>query len=81
MKNAILCLVCSLSVLAGGLEYSLISRETKAGRPLIAIDNNGAKEIYCYINSENYFVDFYVRPHSQSRWYYEPEYDYEWGCQ
>ena len=81
MRNAILCLVCSLSIVAGGLDYKLITRTAKSGKPLVAIDNRGDSEIYCYISSDNYFVDFYVRPHSQGRWYVEPNGNYNWGCE
>lgn len=82
MKSVILCLVCSLSVItASGLEQLRKFKEAPNGRLLMSIANYTDEWVYCVIENKYYFKEFNVGPYKQSRWYYEPEDDYEWGCE
>lgn len=62
-------------------EYSLVSKTTKSGQTIIRVSNGTGYQLYCWIESESYFVDFYVDPYSDSRWYVEPYEAYVWGCE
>ena len=63
-----------------GPEYYVKQYYAKSGHSLIYVLNAEQHQIYCWIRSANYFVDFYVGPRGKSRAYYEPGENYEVVC-
>ena len=60
--------------------YSVTRIQNGYNVTYIAVINRTNYDAYCTIKGANYFVDFYVRAHSQGRWYAEPYGYYEWYC-
>lgn len=75
-----LLLVASYKVVANQFPYELIKRFNRDNVPIIAIKNNTNRVLYCAIEGQNYFVDFYVRPNKTGRWYFEPYGGYIYKC-
>ena len=54
----------------------------KSGRDIIRVVSHVDYVSYCRLyNSHNtYFIDWYLKPHHSSRWYYVPNGEWYWSC-
>lgn len=64
-----------------GLTHTINHAITKDGRAVISVYNPHDYQIWCYIESETYYKDFYVSPKMSSSWYYEPINNYFVECE
>ena len=82
LKKNLLALAISCLVLtsSAGVPYQFNENVTKTGIAIYQIQNNTNAEVYCWVESEYYFNDFYVYPRSVSRWYKMPDGMISWGC-
>lgn len=67
--------------LAMALLVTLSTSTNKSGQEYIRLTNKSEKITYhCEIASNNYYVDFVLKPKSQSRRYPKPDGKYTWNC-
>ncbi len=64
------------------VEYTIITRESEDGYAIIAVENNGRKNLKCIIIEPrgDYIERFRLDSYERSRWYFEPDEEYEVRC-
>jgi len=70
-------LIASLAISA---EVFVQYKESSNGATLIRVMNDTPYPVYCFVQHEYGYFDFYINAHEASRWYYEPAGHYEWRC-
>ena len=80
IKYISLILVSSL-LGASTLMFEAIIVDTKDGEEHFYINSSTESELYCYIETSNRYIDFYIEPYGISRWFKVPDYEWSYDCE
>ena len=78
---AIAILLGLMAIVVASAKFDVHESTTSKGTPTIYIYNPNSYKIWCFIEADDFYVDFYVAARSSSKVYYRPISDYYADCE